>query len=133
MNYLKKLQKKEKKVLFKIKDFVFHHKHLSIITRVTKGILFGFALGNIFAKQLIQSSTIFILSLISFIISLILINYERRHYNRKGWNNSLKILMYIFLSCLIFSSITLIYANLRYFFIVLPFTIFFASVAYSLE
>ncbi len=52
--YLDYLERKEKKIIFKLFSYKISHGHLSCYVRVLKGLLLGFAIGNLMAHNLIK-------------------------------------------------------------------------------
>jgi len=133
--YLGYLEKKEKRVTFSFKNKSFSHGQLTSYLRVFKGIILGFGLGNLLISRVKNLSFLYnlVVLLLLFCISVLLINYERRYYNRKTFRNSIKKAIWIFLVCLLFSSIVLLYSNYKGFIVVLALTLFFSSFAYSME
>lgn len=133
--YLKYLERKEEKILFSIKKLAITHGHISIFLRTLKGMVLGFGIANIFI-QTVRNIPLFyylLFLVIMFGLSVLLIHHERRHYKRKGWENSLKVCSYILLACFLVSLLVFIYSDYTGFFTVLAVTLFFSSLTYSME
>lgn len=133
--YLGYLEKKEKKIIFSLKKLVISHGQLSAYLRVFKGLILGFALGNLLIQTSKQHSFFYYLSffILSFLLAVFFINYEKRHYRRKGLVNSIRILFWILVLSFLFSSIVFVYGGYKEFIIVLTITMFFSSLSYSME
>jgi hypothetical protein len=131
--YLDYLEKKEKQIIFSIRNIKIFHGHISSFFRVLKGLVLGFGLGNLLILNSRQHGlvTYLFLFLLFFCLAVVFIHYERRKYNRKGLKNSMKIALLIFGCSFFISLFVLLYSN--DFIIVLITTMFFASLAYSLE
>ena len=112
-DYLHYLEKKESKVIFSLKNKTFLHGELTSFLRIFKGLILGFGLGNLLILKARSPSLLYclILLFLFFTLSVLLINYERRTYKRKNLKNSVKRALYIFLICLIFSSLVFLYSN----------------------
>lgn len=135
LDYLNYLEKKEKQILFSLRKIVISHGRMSAYVRIFKGLILGIGLGNLLIQKSKQYPFIYYLAFFAlfFCLSILLINYERRHYKRKGLMNSIKIGFKILLLSFLFSSFVLIYTNYKNFIVVVAVTMFFSSLAYSME
>lgn len=134
-DYLGYLEKKEKKIIFSLKRLTISHGQISTYVRIVKGAILGFALGNLLIQTSKQHSFFYYISffILSFLLAIFFINYEKRHYRRKGLANSIKILFWILVLSFLFSSIVFVYGGYKDFITVLTITIFFSSLSYSME
>ena len=134
-SYLKYLEKKEKRIIFSFKNKLISHGKLASYFRFFKGLILGFGLGNLLIQRSKEYPLAYYLVFLTlfFVFSVLLINYEKRSYKRKGLTNSIKVGLLILFICFLFSLIVLIYSNYKNLIVILTITMFFSSLTYSME
>ncbi|MFT4343581.1 MAG: hypothetical protein ACMXYE_02430 [Candidatus Woesearchaeota archaeon] len=129
------LEKKEQRIIATLRGFALSHKHVSLFVRLLKGLLLGFAFGNVIVAVThtltLQGVLLYLFAV--FVASYFFIHYERRVFHRKGHYASFRRFSIFILIALSIASLTLVYTSFLGFMVIVITMLLFTSIAYGLE